>query len=378
MQREVYLENRNRLLNTNETKYIMYLLEKYRLDPVTFHWDKLHVSDREIDTTHLEFADDVDLSEYRDPSHCVTFHLPFTGNPEGLVGRDPMPTVSVRHENGILTFEVHGWGYDAARVQSEGHRILAAIRDQYAVIEKELEEFNAGLEKAATEILKARKRHIHEQSKVLSAIGIALKRADDVPQTFAVPLVQRKIVVAPSAPATPFTPEPTLDESSYRAILQIVHETGKAMERQPSIYRDRDEEQLRDFFVMALSTHFQSATGETFNREGKTDILVRHEHHNLFIAECKFWTGIKGFHATLDQLLGYLTWRDSKAAIICFVRNKRLDPIFQLVKSGATQHPCFLKAGESRGQDWHEFRFHLKDDDTRGVNVAVLGFHFPG
>jgi hypothetical protein len=56
------------------------------------------------------------------------------------------------------------------------------------------------------------------------------------------------------------------------------------------------------------------ATGETFNFQGKTDILIRVEGKNVFIAECKFWKGEKALLATLDQLLSYLSWRDTKAA----------------------------------------------------------------
>jgi hypothetical protein len=43
--------------------------------------------------------------------------------------------------------------------------------------------------------------------------------------------------------------------------------------------------------------------GETFNFEGKTDILIRVEALNVFIAECKLWKGEKQFLATIDQLL---------------------------------------------------------------------------
>jgi hypothetical protein len=57
------------------------------------------------------------------------------------------------------------------------------------------------------------------------------------------------------------------------------------------------------------------ATGETFNFQGKTDILIRAQGKNIFIAECKFWKGEKVFLETIDQLLSYLSWRDSKAAI---------------------------------------------------------------
>jgi hypothetical protein len=60
------------------------------------------------------------------------------------------------------------------------------------------------------------------------------------------------------------------------------------------------------------------ATGETFNFQGKTDILIRVDEKNVFIAECKFWKGEKVFIGTIDQLLSYLSWRDTKAAVIVF------------------------------------------------------------
>ncbi len=111
------------------------------------------------------------------------------------------------------------------------------------------------------------------------------------------------------------------------------------MERHPAIYGGKDEETLRDHFLMVLSPHFQSTTGETFNKAGKTDILIRHERQNVFVAECKFWGGMKGFHATIDQLLGYLTWRDSKAAVISFVRNKELNPVLETIGKETAKHP---------------------------------------
>lgn len=60
------------------------------------------------------------------------------------------------------------------------------------------------------------------------------------------------------------------------------------------------------------------ATGETFNRAGKTDILLREGDRNVFIAECKFWKGPKAFGEAIDQRLGYTMWRDSKTAILVF------------------------------------------------------------
>ncbi len=212
---------------------------------------------------------------------------------------------------------------------------------------------------------------------LLSSLGFPFSKTQNVPSTFAVPAIQKKIIVKPSAPNTAFTPEPTLDESNYWDILQIIHETGTEMERHPGIYLGKYEETLRDYLIMVLSPHFQSVTGETFNKTGKTDILIRHEKENIFVAECKFWNGIKAFHEAIDQLLGYLTWRDSKAAMVCFVENKELNPVLEQIESETANHPCYVKYYGKQVDSWFSFEFHLKDDHTRSVKLAVLCFHFP-
>ena len=129
--------------------------------------------------------------------------------------------------------------------------------------------------------------------------------------------------------------------------------------------------------MMVLSPHFDSVTGETFNKVGKTDILIRHEKSNVFVGECKFWAGAKGFAATIDQALSYLTWRDSKAAILKFIRNKELDPVLQQIAPTAEEHPCFVSNIGNTKEGWFNFNFTLPDDPTRGVQLAVLCFHFP-
>ena len=126
-----------------------------------------------------------------------------------------------------------------------------------------------------------------------------------------------------------------------------------------------------------LSPHFASVTGETFNKSGKTDILIRHEGANVFVAECKFWHGVKAYLATIDQILSYLTWRDSKAAIICFVQNLKLNPVLEQIDSITRSHPCFVKHRGTIKAGWFQFDFHMQNDPSRQVFLAVLCFHLP-
>src|SRR5262249_55009856 len=86
--------------------------------------------------------------------------------------------------------------------------------------------------------------------------------------------------------------------------------------------------------------HYEgSATGETFNAAGKTDILVREGNRNLFIGECKIWHGSNKFAEAIDQLLGYLTWRDTKSALIVFSRNKHFTSVIESINTEIERHP---------------------------------------
>ena len=171
--------------------------------------------------------------------------------------------------------------------------------------------------------------------------------------------------------------EPALSYSAFEKIQKIIQDAFVAAEQHPRAYRGKHEEDLRDHLLTVLRTHYPNSTGESFNKKGKTDILIRHDGSNIFVGECKFWKGLKSFHKTIDQVQTYLTSRDSKAAIVCFVNKKEFTPVLDQVSSGIRQHPCFIRLESRKAESWSRFEFRLKSDPTRNVHLAVLCFHFP-
>src|SRR5690606_33643291 len=135
------------------------------------------------------------------------------------------------------------------------------------------------------------------------------------------PIEKRKIPkpVAQSTASTKKELVPILQEEVYTDIKEVLYNVGEAIERKPSLYKGKHEEDLRDVFLLYLETRYESTSGveEAFNKKGKTDILLKYakDGSNLFVAECKFWKGPKKFLEGIDQLLGYLTHRDSKTAL---------------------------------------------------------------
>lgn len=381
MQREIDAEPKNRLLNMNEAEYIEYLVDKYSIEPIEFLWEERYVTDREamIPAEHFPGTFNVYAGKSY-PKQVVTYHIPFAGEADLLKMRPSthiMWSTDVKATASSITFDIINWRDDPAEITREADNLIANIRTQSDHVTRELEQFNATLPAAAQAATQKRKQQHLQQSSLLESLGVPVKKSERTPDTFAVPSAKRKVIVKPSAPDTAYAPEPTLDASLYKAILRLCRDTGIEMERHPRIYADKNEETLRDHFIMVLSPHFDSVTGETFNRSGKTDILVRHESANAFVAECKFWSGAKAFQKTIDQALGYLTWRDSKAAIIMFVRNKEFGSVLDQIGPAAETHPCYVAIAASCGEGWFNLKFHLLNDSTRGVSLAVLCFHLP-
>jgi hypothetical protein len=90
--------------------------------------------------------------------------------------------------------------------------------------------------------------------------------------------------------------------------------------------------------------------------KGKTDILIRAERRNVFV-ECKFWAGEKQFLETVDQLLSYLGWRDTKTAVIIFNRNANFSDVLRKTTEITPKHKCYKRSignsGESNFRDFH-------------------------
>src|SRR5271157_136448 len=379
---EVAAQDRNYLLNANETQLVRYFVDKYRIEPLHIDYDRAFVSDREEQIPAERFPFDfIAYQGKKYPKQVVTYNIPITGD-EQLLRLTPsnrtLWSTEVSVKNGTILYNIINWRDDADEITREWESFRRRLQAQAENVIREVAAYNERLEAEVAQSIRQRKAELLKKSSLLASLGVPVKISTDVPKTFAVPTPKKKVLIAkPTASAAPFAPDPTLDESTYSEILKIIQDTGIEIERHPSIYEGKDEETLRDHLLMVLSPHFTSVTGETFNKKGKTDILIRHEGKNVFVAECGVWKGAKQFLGKIDQLLSYLTWRDSKTALVCFVRNKEFGPVLQAIKETTPSHPCFTKDCGATDEAWLKYEFILKDDPSRPVRLAVMCFHFP-
>lgn len=375
------------LNNINEEEYITHLTSIYCIEPLEIHLEAMYVTeDKKMIASERHpggFFFDEGKSYER---QILIYHLPTSGN-INVIDYRPNPclmwTVELEREYDgevdCLTFEIVNFNNDIETVKRRQDEITTNLRIQIENLNREVVAYNESLPGTIEQIIKQKKSEIIKKNDFLSTLGVPIKKRDNVPETFAVPAPKVPQKIIPKPVASSGKPDPTIDNKIYEDILEIFHDVGKAIERMPSTYSGKDEESLRDHFLMVLEPRFAgSATGETFNKIGKTDILLRYENTNVFIAECKFWGGEVKFIETIDQILRYLTWRDSKAAIIVFVKNSDFTNIIQKTEESITKHPNYLSTEKIEAEGTIiRCKFHLNGDRDRQIFLTVLLFHFP-
>jgi len=310
------------------------------------------------------------------------YFVPYTGDktlfqcqPSTSTHSPPVAVVT----DGELVLSYDTTEHDAAGIRDQFNRELAEIKRHVEWVNNQVVSHNATITTRANQIVTQRREKILANRGLASSLGFPMRERKGAPKTYSVPEVKRKAPVRPPTVTTEtFKPEPALDKKEYEHVLSVIDNMVLVMERSPHAFSGMGEEDIRQHFLVQLNGQYDGqATGETFNFEGKTDILIRAEGVNIFIAECKFWRGPKSFVETIDQLLGYTSWRDTKTAILVFNRNKSLSTVIEKIPSLLETHQNF-KRHETYNRD-SGFRsiFHHRDDTGRELILTVHVYEVP-
>lgn len=174
-----------------------------------------------------------------------------------------------------------------------------------------------------------------------------------------------------------------LPDDVHAAIMELIQNICAFFERAPASFSTRSETELRDIILAVLNSVFEGqASGETFNKSGKTDVSLPVGDGSIFVGECKLWTGPATVGATTDQLLSYLRWHDTKA--VCLIFSDRLDfsNVVQAHQAAAEQLPT-LSGTVRRITPAHLRSVHAKQTDL-GTKFTIdhllvdLSTHRPG
>ncbi|MBX9725349.1 MAG: hypothetical protein K2X81_28365 [Candidatus Obscuribacterales bacterium] len=312
-------------------------------------------------------------------------HFPYTG-PKGYIEYNPLSSLPDSFLKGEIKDDeiivvLKGWEINEEELKQWSEMVQSTVSECAAALNEIIKNTNALIVCKIEKAVQARKNKILSRIKKSESLKVPLKRYEVQPTTFEVP-IRRIIKPLKTCSVENFEPDPTIAFEEYEHILQVCSNMAVVMERSPSVFQEIREEDLRIHFLVQLNGHYGGfATGETFNMSGKTDVLIRAPglQGNLFIAECKFWTGEKDFSEAIDQLLKYVTWRDTKTAIILFVRGKNFSRILNKADSTCKLHANYKRNDENVKVSESAFRFVFRNanDDTKEFLLALLCFHIP-
>lgn len=218
-------------------------------------------------------------------------------------------------------------------------RRLAPLRKIIEYLNNDVKDYNSKLRSTIQEALNTRLKRAQSLRNISQKLSIPLKLSENAPNTK--PIVLKRIVKPtqekPKGKKLP--DEYTILDEDYNNINNIIYMCGSSMEITAKSHINNDEEELRDIILATLNTHYENASGETFRKNGKTDINVLFETQAAFIGECKIWQGEKVFDEAVHQLLSYSTWKDTKVTLVIFnKKNKDFRSILTKIEKWITEN----------------------------------------
>jgi hypothetical protein len=264
------------------------------------------------------------------------------------------------------------------RLKSEIKNNINSLADAVANLRRDVDNHNQTAPSTIRSALAQKRAKAQGAVGAVAALGIPIKQRNQ-PLTFTALTKRRESPAArPTVPREKYAPEPVLAQKEYEHILGVLKSMSLVVERNPAAFASLDEETIRTHFLLQLNGHYEgSATGETFNAAGKTDILIRVENRNIFVAECKFWHGPKSFNDAIDQLLGYLSWRDSKCALLIFNHTKDSSAVRQKMHEAMSSRPEHRKTLAHDSASDSRYIFVKSSDPGREIQICTMLFDVP-
>lgn len=385
MQNEIQGLDGNRLLNTSVDDLVSYLEQKFSIDVPELLTSEIVVDQKEtqIDVSH---GHDRDIRDRSKP-FCVAgtevqVEIPYTGDADAFKVQPTTcsinpPCAEVRPST--LLVRIVGTDLNADRVREQIDRTIQEIQNHLATLRSNAAGLKTQLPTKARSAIESRRQKLLADRNLVGSLGFKIKERPGSEATYVAQDVLRRLApTLPPASSVPYKPEPVLSVDDYEHILGVLQNMVTVMERSPSAFAGMDEESIRSHFLVQLNGHYEGqATGETFNYQGKTDILVRSGGRNIFIAECKFWSGPKMLTDTIDQLLSYTSWRDTKTAVIVFNRNKDFSKVLAAIPVSAKAHANFKRELAGSTETMFRYSFAHKDDKNRELLLTILAFDVP-
>jgi hypothetical protein len=371
------------ILSETDDEWLEYFMDKYAIEVPMLDRTKAEVTFVDGLVPQYQVPNPNFDNQQGVPGRIYTLHVPYSGSeylfhykPRTYPMNAPMAGTSLSE----LTIHVGGAWHTTKSIDEHFDSTLERIEANLQNLRNDVAPFNQELESLIRGRLVERRKSAEATKATTAALKYPLRKRDAAPQTYKLPERPKTLAPKPIAKSTsPRTePEFTLDENDYQEILRICTSMSLVMERSPTVFEKAEEEHIRVHYLVQLNGQYHgAATGETFNHTGKTDILIRHQDNNIFVAECKFWAGYEQLIATTSQLLRYTTWRDTKTALIIFSRNLDFSNVISEAQRAMKDHPCYKSGPVQEGESRFRYKFKHPNDDQREIIITAMLFDMP-
>lgn len=379
---EILRETEEQIIGSDLDNLALYYFDKYSLSPVEID------EEREANWSQNTYVKNIPAREREDiyqqmgdvdwECESVRVEIPIKPNDHiDLISSLRTNTFSLSYnpsefnwnrDSVSFTIETKGYGfnYDEDKIAQEVNNGIDRVKESIKWKTDDISKENDKLLGQIKTFIQERKNNIETSKQKISSLTSRISIPLKMKPTASVQKVNinHKPIVKRVKPAPKLPEEYVLDESKVNDIIEIVDNQAKTFEKTPASFKPLGEEDLRNLICANLNSIFVgSATAETFSKKGKTDIYLNINKGNILIFECKFWGGKELYLSTIDQLRGYLTWRENYGIVITFVRNKNFTSVLKQIEGITKSSDSYVDGFKKVNDTCFHSRHKLEDDE---------------
>lgn len=374
----------DQVLDIPEADLLKEMMERYQVEPPVLH----------LNLQYTRGAQDVRIDVSQDPQRVIRdrtrpYHvqgtrievrIPFEGEAE-LFRLCPntstinFPVGRIESQELVIWHEAPSDSLDPQYFEQQIRRNIELIEKYLQWTKNDCIRFNWQLKEKLNIAIRRRKEKVLKDRQLEAYLRIPIQQRPDPNRVLSVPIQPRRLAASSESmrpgSTKPFVPEPAISQEDYAEILAVIRSWRDLVERLPKTFQRMPEGVLRDILLVVLNNQFGSVGAEVFSRKGKTDIFLWHERGAVFITECKVWRGPKAFRKAVDQLLGYLVWRDTKSALVVMVHNRDVTFVLNQADQVFKEHPNY-KRQEPNIAGFPVYVLHHEGDQAREIQIALV------
>lgn len=380
-----------------------YFYNRFKIEPIEIERDISYIQYDAQETKTRQYNSWYRGGDYGEPEYYlvdaykIVYKIPFEGDSNLLYVQPSTFTLTSHKVDNIITPSEEKEGqiiisdtYERSRIDSQENMIEFITKEfnsKLSTYFNTIDNLNSDINIKYNDSLRAEVRACLEKRlqkaesylALRENLNIPLELNKNAPNTRPVRLKKVKKNESISLPKSKTSPvEYSISENDYNNIKNIINLSCISMEKTARTFCKLHEKELRDVILASLNTHYLgTATGETFNKRGKTDIHIPFENKSAYIGECKIWTGQGAFSKAITQLFSYMRWRDTKTSLIFFnKKNKDFPNILKTIDEILSTEELCVRKTRITQNDWQcEFKKDAQSQEIVKVNIVIYDLY---